>query len=62
MKRYICGLCRKKKKVEDFISTRAGLRNHLKEEHFIKTQITNTTEHRHSARKSEQDHWITEEI
>lgn len=59
MNRYICGICRKQNK--SFISTRKGLRDHLKQEHFIKVNISNsgTTKRKQGERQS---YWIVEEV
>lgn len=59
MKRFICGLCKKNKKVEDFISDRKGLRKHLRENHRIMSDITNTgSDEKREIRKW----WIVEEV
>lgn len=55
MKRFICGLCRNRKK--EFVTTREGLRKHLKEEHMILNEITNS-----GITDKTQSHWIIEEI
>lgn len=62
MNRYICGLCRKRKKPIDFISNRAGLRKHLREEHFITKDIANFSLDRHESNKSKKDYWIVGEF
>lgn len=62
MKRYICGLCRKRKQAKEFVSTRQGLRKHLREEHFIMKDIANSSMDRHSKEKDVKDFWIAEEI
>ena len=62
MKKYICGLCRKRKKSIDFISDREGLRKHLREEHFIKNNIANVSIDRHEGNKTKKDYWIVEAL
>ena len=52
IKRFVCGLCTKKR----FVSTRFGLRKHLREEHRILTALTNTG----GAKSSKQNWWIEE--
>ena len=61
MKIYICKLCSQNKKVEDFKSTRQGLRKHLREHHFIKSALTNKS-HQKSGSLNKQDWWETEEV
>lgn len=68
MKKYICKLCRKKNK--EFVSTRKGLRDHFKNEHYIKSEIFNQSEldsfgrskKRSNQGKVEQKWWIIEDI
>ena len=54
IKIFVCGLCRKRKK--EFRSTRKHLRKHLREEHFIKHELTNGG----IKVKAKQSWWIVE--
>ena len=61
IKIFSCGLC---KKHEMYKGTRKGLRKHLKEEHRIMTEITNTKDMREKGMKkiitTKQRWWINE--
>jgi len=37
IKKFTCTLC----KIKPYVGTRIGIRKHLREEHFIKTEILN---------------------
>lgn len=54
-------MCKGNRKVETFISNRSGLRNHMKEEHFIRSEIANKS-HSPSELPHNQTWWITEEM
>jgi len=47
IKIFTCLLC----KVKHYVGTRAGIRKHLKEEHFIKTEILNKVIDRNDKKK-----------
>ena len=57
IKTFVCGLCKRQKK--EFRSTREGLRKHLREEHFITSQIANTIIKND---RSKQSWWIVEDF
>jgi len=59
IKKFICGFCRKLNKKE-FVSTREGLRKHLRDEHNFTKEITNVTGSK--GKKIKRDWWITEEF
>lgn len=55
IKKFKCGLC----KIKDmYIGSRKSLREHIKKEHSIMSEITNVK----GIRNSLQDWWITEEF
>jgi len=56
IKKFICGFC-KKKKNNGYTGTRHGLRKHLREEHHIKSEITNWED-----KGFKQKWWIDEEF
>ena len=57
MKVFVCGFC--KKRGIRFASTRKGLREHLRKEHFKKRELTNIDDGKNVMK---QKHWITEEV
>ena len=63
MKRFKCGLCNKKK-VKVYVGTRRGLRNHIKKDHVILSEITNQKFDKNDRDKSafKQRWWIDEEV
>jgi len=62
IKKFICGFCRKLGK-KDFVSTRAGLRKHLREEHSFTKQITNISSGEgENVKKIKRDWWIVEDF
>lgn len=59
VKKFFCGLCKKEKLK---MTTRKGLRNHLKQEHMIVNQLANTKEpkgtgQRHTIREKQRQDW-----
>lgn len=60
IKKFKCGLCLNKKKAIIFTSTRKGLRDHLKEEHFIFTELTNMKFEDKKTKKKKRDWWLEE--
>ena len=58
MKKYTCGLCKRNNK--SFTSSRKGLRKHLREEHLIKSNLTNFGDSKKE--KNKQKWWIDEEF
>ena len=63
MKKFFCGICKNEKLK---VTTRAGLRNHIKKEHQIVTQLTNTKEPKGTGQRQmiretqKQDWWCYE--
>ncbi len=62
MKRFICGICKRRNKF--FISDRKDLRRHLREDHRIMKAIANSQvgAEGQPKKRGNQDWWITEEI
>ncbi len=58
IKIYKCGQCKKHKQ---YSGTRRGLRQHLKEEHLIKSELANVKTLVND-RFAKQSWWITEEV
>jgi len=59
VKIYICGLC--KKRGIRFVTDRKGLQKHLREEHFIKHELTNKKLMSGKNETEKQKWWLTEE-
>lgn len=56
--KYICGFCQDRK--HSFISSRRGLRSHLKKEHFILKAISNSGGVDSNTKRNRQSWWVIE--
>lgn len=58
IKTFTCGLCKKDK---HYVGTRKGLRDHIKKEHVIRSELTNQKHNSNNEQLIKQTWWITKE-
>ncbi len=58
IKKFICGLCKEQNRI---VMTRWHLRKHIREEHRIVNEITNTKGIKGSTQQMRRNWWISEE-